>query len=125
MEPLISLKCKIDMGDSEPVYQKPYPITMKHYYWVRSEMNKLHDVQVIYSSHSTWSAPIIVMPMEDGGKCLVKLCNAELTMTLSKCHFFAKEIQYLGQVLSSTSNKPLPLMTAAIMLMNPLKMLNR
>ena len=23
-----------------------------------------------------------------------KLCNAELTMKLSKCHFFAKEIQY-------------------------------
>ena len=31
-----------------------------------------------------------------------KLCNAKLTMKLSKCHFFAKEIQYLGWILSNT-----------------------
>ena len=32
-----------------------------------------------------------------------KLWNAELIMKLSKCHFFAKEIQHFGYVLSSTS----------------------
>ena len=31
-----------------------------------------------------------------------KLHGAELSMTLSKCDFFAKEIQYLGHVLSTT-----------------------
>ena len=31
-----------------------------------------------------------------------KLCNAELNMELRKFHFFAKEIQYLGHVLSTT-----------------------
>ena len=46
-------------------------------------------------------------------------CNAELTMKLSKCQFFSKEIQYLGHVLNSTSIKPLPSKTAAIKLMNP------
>ena len=30
---------QIDMGDSEPVFQKPYPIIMKHYAWVESEIN--------------------------------------------------------------------------------------
>ena len=34
-------KMQIDMGDSEPVLQRPYSITMKHYNWVRSEINSL------------------------------------------------------------------------------------
>ena len=64
-------KMQIDSGNSEPVSQKPYPIAMKHYDWVRSEINKLLDVQVICYSYSSWSAPIIVLPRRDGGKCLV------------------------------------------------------
>ena len=43
-----------------------------------------------------------------------KLCNAELSIKLSKCYFFAKEIQYLGHVLSTTGIKPLPSKTATI-----------
>ena len=54
-----------------------------------------------------------------------KICNAKLTMKLSKCHFFAKEIQYFGHILSNTGIKPLPSKTAAIKLMNPLKQLNK
>ena len=36
-----------------------------------------------------------------------KLCNAELTMKLSKCHFFTEEIQYYSNILSMTGIKPL------------------
>ena len=46
-----------------------------------------------------------------------KLHDAGLSMKLSKCHFFAKEIQYLGLVLSTTGIKQLPSKTAAIRLM--------
>ena len=31
----------IATGTSEPVSQKPYPIAMKHYKWVKDEINKL------------------------------------------------------------------------------------
>ena len=31
------------MDKSEPVWYRQYPITVKHYYWVRSEINKLLD----------------------------------------------------------------------------------
>ena len=31
----------IDTGTSDPVSQKPYPIAMKHYDWVKSEIEKL------------------------------------------------------------------------------------
>ena len=58
-------KMQIDIGDSEPVSQRPYLIAMKHYDWVKNEINKLLDVQVIHSSHSGWSAPIIVVPKGD------------------------------------------------------------
>ena len=61
----------IDTGTSDPVSQKPYPIAMKHYQWVKEEMEKILVAKDIHSSRSSWSAPIIVVPKGDGGKCLV------------------------------------------------------
>ena len=61
----------IDTGTSDPVSQKPYPITMKNYQWVKEDIEKLLTAKVICSSRSSWSAPIIVVPKGDGGKCLV------------------------------------------------------
>ena len=69
MTPLTSMT--IDTGTTNPVSQKPYPIAMKHYNWVKNEIKKLLTAKVIHSSHSSWSAPIIVVPKGDGGKCLV------------------------------------------------------
>ena len=228
-----------DMGDSDPVSQKPYPIAMKHYQWVKEEIDKLLEAGVIRNSHSSWSAPIIVVPKGDGGKHLVidyralnkvtrkfmwpmpkvedifsqlngakyfstldlragyyhiglttdsipktaftspfgkyeyikvpfglakapayfqelmtgvlkdllfamaylddiiiysstpeehlehiktvfkKLRHAKLSMKLSKCHFFAKEIQYLGHILGIEGIKPVPAKTEAIKAMHP------
>ena len=229
----------IDMGDSDPISQKPYPVAMKHYQWVKEEIDKLLEVGVIRNSHSSWSAPIIVVPKGDGGKRLIidyralnkvtrkfvwpmpkvedifsqlngakyfstldlraryhhirlttdstpktaftspfgkyeyvkvpfrlapapayfqelmtgvlkdlpfamaylddiiiysstpeehlehirtvfeKLCDAKLSMKLSKCHFFAKEIQYLGHILGKEGIKPVPAKTEAIKIMHP------
>ena len=64
-------KMSIDTGNTEPVSQKPYPIAMKHYQWVKDEFEKLLTAKVIRGSRSSWSAPIIVIPRGDGGKCLV------------------------------------------------------
>ena len=41
-------------------------------------------------------------------KVFHKLQNAKLSMKLNKYHFFTKEIQYLGHILSTTGMKPLP-----------------
>ena len=40
-------------------------------------------------------------------------------MKLNRFHFFTKEIQYFGQVLSTTGIKPLPSKMAAIKLTKP------
>ena len=37
----------IDTGDYEPVSQKPYPIVMKHYQWVKDEIKKFLTAKVI------------------------------------------------------------------------------
>ena len=67
--PLTSMT--IDTSNSDPVSQKPYPIAMKHYQWVKDEIEKLLAAKVICTSHSSWSAPIIVVPKGNGGKYLV------------------------------------------------------
>ena len=61
----------IDTGTADPVSQKPYPIAMKHYEWVKNEIEKLLAAKVIRTSQSSWSAPIIVVLKGDRGKCLV------------------------------------------------------
>ena len=228
----------IDTGDPDPVSQKPYPIAMKHYNWVKEEIDKLLEAGVIRNSHSSWSAPIIVVPKGDEGKCIIidyralnkvtrkfiwpmpkvedifsqlngakyfstldlragyhhiglttdsipktaftspfgkyeyvkvpfglaqapayfqelmmgvlkdlpfamaylddiliysstpeehlqhiktvfeKLCHAKLSMKLSKCHFFTKEIQYLGHILGVEGIRPVPAKTEAIKAMH-------
>ena len=40
----------INMGSSKPVSQKPYPIAMKKYQWVKEEIEKLLAAKVIHSS---------------------------------------------------------------------------
>ena len=61
----------IDTSTSDPVSQKPYPIAMKHYQWVKEEIKKLLATKAICTSCSSWSAPIIVVPKGNGGKHLV------------------------------------------------------
>ena len=64
-------KIQINTDNPNPVLQKPYPVAMKHCDLVKDEINKILDVKVIHSSHSSWSAPIIVVLKDDAGKCLV------------------------------------------------------
>ena len=48
-----------------------------------------------------------------------KLCHAKLSMKLSKCHFFTKEIQYLRHILGMEGIRPVPAKTEAIKAMHP------
>ena len=65
------MEMTIDMGDSDPVSQKPYPIVMKNYQRVKEVIEKLLPARVIHSSRSSWSASIIIVPKGDGGKRLM------------------------------------------------------
>ena len=50
-----------------------------------------------------------------------ELRNAHLSMKLSKCHFFTKEIQYLRHILSTKGIIPLPSKAQVINNMHPAK----
>ena len=62
----------MSIGTSEhlPIAKKPYALALKHYDWVRDEIDKLLEAGVIRESHSSWSAPIVVVPKGDGDKRL-------------------------------------------------------
>ena len=49
------------------------------------------------------------------------LKSTHLFMKLSKCHFFTKDIQYLGHILNTKGIKPLPSKTQAFKNMHPPK----
>ena len=52
-------------------------------------------------------------------KVFEKLQSARLSMKMSKCNFFSKEIQYLGHILSTTRIQAPPSKTHAIQHMKP------
>ena len=58
----------IDTGNHPPIEKKPYTLALKHYDWVKEEIDKQLEAGVIRESHSSWSAPIIVVPKGDNGK---------------------------------------------------------
>ena len=43
-------------------------LSLKHYDWVRNEIDKLLQAGVIRESHSSWSAPVVIVPKSNGEK---------------------------------------------------------
>ena len=70
------IKMSIDTGDHPPIAKKPYTLAIKHYEWVKDEIDKLLEAGVIRQSHSSWIAPIVVVPKGDGGKRMCVDCRA-------------------------------------------------
>ena len=53
---------EIDTGSSVPLAQSPYTLPLKHYDWVRKEIETLEKAGVIERSLSPWASPVIVVP---------------------------------------------------------------
>ena len=53
---------EINTGDSLPVAQNHYTLPLKHYEWVRKEIETLEKAGVIERSLSPWTSPVIVVP---------------------------------------------------------------
>ena len=56
------IEMEIDIGDSLPVAQNLYTLPLKHYEWVRKEIETLEKTGVIERSLSPWASPVIVVP---------------------------------------------------------------
>ena len=66
--PLIEMD--IDTGDHPPIAKRPYTLALKHYDWAKQEIDKLLRAGVIRESHSSWSAPVVIVPKCNGEKRL-------------------------------------------------------
>ena len=64
------LKMSIDTSKYPQIAKKPYVLALKHYDWVRDEIHKLLEAGFISKSHSSWSAPIVVVPKGESGRRL-------------------------------------------------------
>ena len=51
----------IGTGDSPPLCQKPYTLSLKHYSWVQQEIETLEQAGVIKKSISLWASPIVIV----------------------------------------------------------------
>ena len=60
----------IDTCDHKPIAKDPYTLSLKHYDCIRNEIDKLLKAGVIRESHSSWSAPVVIVPESNGEKRL-------------------------------------------------------
>ena len=65
----------IDTGDHPLICQKPYTLALKHYEWVKKEVDQLEWNGIITRSMSPWASPIVIVPKksapdEPGGVCV-------------------------------------------------------
>ena len=60
------IKMSTDTGDHKPIAKWPYALSLKHYDWVRNEIDKLLHAGVIRESHSSWSVPVVIVPKSNG-----------------------------------------------------------
>ena len=56
------IKMEIDTGESVPLAQSPYTLPLKHYDWVRKEIETLEKAGIIERSLSPWASPVIIVP---------------------------------------------------------------
>ena len=56
------IEMEIDTGNSVSLAQSPYTLPLKHYDWVRNEIETLENTGVIKRSLSPWASQIIVVP---------------------------------------------------------------
>ena len=56
------IEMEIDTGGSVPLAQSPYTLPLKHYDWVRKEIETLEKAGVIERSLSPWASAVIVVP---------------------------------------------------------------
>ncbi len=56
------IEVDIDTGDSPPIAQAPYRVTLCHVDWLRDELTKLEEAGVIEQCVSPWASPIVIVP---------------------------------------------------------------
>ena len=101
------IEMEIDTGDSLPVAQSPYTLPLKHYDWVRQEIETLEKSGVIERSLSRWASPVIVVPKKSAPD---KPPRRRLCINYRKVNALQPEVKRTDKGTGCLSLYPLPKM---------------
>ena len=99
------IEMEIDMGDSLPVAQSPYTLPIKHYDWVRQEIETLEKAGVIERSLSRWVSPVIVVPKKSAPD---EPPWRQLCVNYQKVNVLQQEVKQTDKSMGCLSLYPLP-----------------
>ena len=99
------IEMEIDTGDSLPVAQSPYTLPLKHYDWVRQEIETLEKAGVIERSLSPWASPVIVVPKKSAPD---EPLRRRLCVDYRKVNALQQEVRRTDKSTGCLSLYPLP-----------------
>ena len=99
------IEMEIDTGDSVPVAQSPYTLPLKHYDWVRQEIETLEKSGVIERSLSRWASPVIVVPKKSAPD---EPLRRRLCVNYRKVNALQPEVKWTDKGTGCLSLYPLP-----------------
>ena len=99
------IEMEIDTGDSLPVAQSPYTLPLKHYDWVRQEIETLETSGVIERSLSRWASPVIVVPKKSAPD---EPPRRRLCVDYRKVNALQPEVKWTDKGTGCLSLYPLP-----------------
>ena len=99
------IEMEIDTGDSLPVAQSPYTLPLKHYEWVRKEIETLEKAGVIVKSLSPWALPVIVVPKKSAAD---EPPRRRLVIDYRKINSLQQQIKRADKSTGCLSLYPLP-----------------
>ena len=99
------IEMEIDTRDSLPVVQLPYTLPLKHYDWVRQEIETLEKSGVIERSLSRWASPVIVVLKKSATD---KPPHRRLCVDYRKVNALQPEVKHMDKSTGCLSLYPLP-----------------
>ena len=99
------IEMEIDTGDSLPVAQSPYTLRLKHYNWVRQEIETLEKSGVLERSLSRWVSPVIVVPKKSAPD---EPPRRRLCVDYRKVNALQPEVKWTDKGTGCLSLYPLP-----------------
>ena len=99
------IEMEIDTGDSLPIAQSPYTLPLKHYDWVRQEIETLEKAGVIERSLSPWASPVIVVPKKSAPD---EPPRRRLCVDYRKVNVLQQEVRRTDKSMGCLSLYPLP-----------------
>ena len=99
------IEMEIDTGDNLPIAQSPYTLPLKHYDWVRQEIEMLEKAGIIERSLSPWALPVIVVPKKSASD---EPPQRRLCVDYRKVNALQQEVRRTDKSTGCLSLYPLP-----------------